>query len=150
MAELFNILAKGAISASVASSAQVFNDAAFTVIEAFDTINVQRGGMTCNIATNTVTVADTGLYTFEGGINADFGANDELQLRGYINGTPTTGQPFSIQGAGTGQPVTTYWISHGVPLTAGDVVDLRAKNGDAGNLQPNIDRVTMTLTKDSP
>ena len=146
MAELFDILSKAAVRLS-APDDQAIDDASWVVLN-FDTVVLERGSITADPLTNTITVSKTGTYEIIAGINADFNAAEELVAVAFINGIQYSDNPIRIQGNGAGKPVSVFWIST-VPLTAGDVVDIRMQNGDVGSVTVSIVRVSFSIKGDS-
>lgn len=149
MAELFSILAAGEMHNSAPDNTQVFNDTTYSVITAFDETGVERGGITVNTTTNTITISEDGLYKVTGGLAADFASNDIIEIAYYVDDVIASTTPWIRQGQGVGNPFSAFWSSY-VPLVAGNVIDLRAKNAGSGNLTPNLIRLTVSLEKDSP
>lgn len=145
--ELFNILAKASMRLS-APITEVYADNVYSVIHAFDAKVVERGGMIANPATSTITVSDTAWYKLRVGINFTARSSEELQVIAYVNDVPYSSNPISIQAQGTDKPTEAFWESD-LQLNAGDVVDLRGKNGDIGNIDIEFTRTTFAVTKDS-
>ena len=146
MAEFFDILGKAAMRLKT-PAVQIVGDTDWVTVDC-DTIVVERGGLTANIADNKMTAPKTGLYVIRFGIDAEFAANDELDVVGFVNDVEYSLEPAAIQGAGMGKPVNMFWEST-ITLNAGDEVDVRMRNGDAGNIDPLIRRVYFSISEDS-
>ena len=145
--ELFNILAKASMRLS-APLTQEFIEVEYRVVDAFDAIVLERGGLVATPANNTMTVNATARYKLRVGLNFEARASEELQIVPYVNGVAYSSNPISIQATGVGKPVEAFWESD-INLTAGDVVDIRGRNGDGGTVDIDFTRSTFALTKDS-
>ncbi len=146
MAEFFDILGKAAMRLAT-PAVQLVGDTVWVVVDC-DTIVVQRGGMTASTATNEITVPKTGLYAISFGIDAEFAANDQLDVVGFIDGVQYSLEPAAMQGNGAGKPESMFWQST-VTLNAGEAIDIRMRNGDVGNVDPLVRRVSFSITEDS-
>jgi len=146
MAEFFDILGKAAMRLATPAT-QIVGDTDWVTVDC-DTIVVERGGLTASTVTNEITVPKTGLYVFEFGIDAEFAANDELDLVAFVNDVQYSLEPAAMQGNGAGKPENMFWQST-VPLNAGDIIDIRMRNGDTGNVDPFIRRVSFSVIEDS-
>lgn len=116
-------------------SDQIFNDTAYTLIDAFNSVVTQRTGFVGDILTQSVK-NNTG-KSFEScivtiGLSVSFGAAEELSVMMFINNV-AVGKPTLIQGRGVGKSVVLSWQSD-IKLEAGDMLDLRAKNEAHGDL----------------
>ena len=146
MPAFFDVLGKAAMRLAT-PAVQIVGDTVWVSVDC-DTIVVARGGVTANTADNKITIPKTGLYIINFGIDAEFAANDELDVVGFVNNVEYSLQPAAMQGAGAGKPVNMFWQST-LPLNAGDEVDIRMRNGDAGNIDPLVRRVSFSVTEDS-
>ena len=147
MAELFEILGRAAMRLG-SPTVQQFNDTTYEVITPFDTVTVERGGITADHLTNEITVNQDGLYEVFFGIDADFDKGDQLDILIYVNGAAYSNNPAAVQGLGDGKPLSITWGSL-VNLNAGDVIDMRCKNGASGNFDCNFRRLFFSVKADS-
>ncbi len=145
MPELLDILAKGAMRLN-APATQSFDDANWAVLE-FDEVTDQRGGMVCDAGANTITVPTHGLYTVNQGIDCQFPGQEQLDIITFVDGVQYSTYPLSLQGRATAKPVSLFWQST-VSLLAGSVIDIRAMNGDAGNVDVEFLRMYMAIVKE--
>jgi hypothetical protein len=145
MPELFEILAKGAMRLA-APATQTITDADFTVLE-FDTVTDERGGFVCDPATNSITVPSTGLYTVNQGIDAIFPGSEMIEVMSFANDVEYSPEYLMLQGRANQKPVSLFWQST-VSLTAGDVINLRCKNGEAGSFDINLIRMYFAIIKE--
>lgn len=127
---------------------QTFNDSVYQVIEAFDTVILERNGIVADEIANSVTVSEDGNYILRIGINFEARGSEELLVMPYVNSLPMTNNPLSIQGNGAGKPTELFWKSDKI-FSAGDTITLRGKNGDNGSVDVDITRTTFAITKDS-
>ena len=130
--ELFAILE----SASMRLVTQVnedFDDTAFALITAFDTVVHTSTNVIADASANTITVNKAGLYEVNFGFLFSFPGTEEIELIPFINGTATVDVGAGLQGRTATKPVSFYWSST-IELSAGDVIDLRAKNAASGSV----------------
>ena len=145
MPELMTILAKGAMHL-VTPAVQNINDTDWRILE-FDQATVERGGITCEVANNSITVASTGVYTVNMGINATFPGTEEIDVIAFVNGTQYSQYSFNLRGTGTNRPTAIFWQST-VNLADGDVIDLRCKNGKGGSFDLELLRMYLCVIKE--
>jgi len=67
----------------------------------------------------------------------------------FINGNPYSAENISMEGEGASDPVVINWTST-AHLNAGDVIDLRTKNADAGsgNITVTFKRLYFAIKED--
>ena len=145
MAELFDILGKGSLKLSGPTSLPI-NDTTFTLIP-MDELVVERGSFDVDPAAGTITVTKDGLYEVKSGVDVAFPGTEELQLMIFVNGNPADPDNMAIQGRGNNRPVSLFWAVT-TQLSAGDVVDIRAINGDSGNTTLNFIRCKLSVEND--
>ena len=142
MAELLDILGKAAMRLS-APAVQTIDTAYQPLL--FDQVAVERGGLTADPNTNSITVGSSGLYTVNMGIDAAF--QGELQVVAFVNDAAYSTYPVHIQGRGNNRPVALFWQST-VTLAGGDVLTLQAKNFDTGSFDLNLFRMYLCVIKE--
>jgi hypothetical protein len=145
MAELFEILGKGAMRLSTPATQEI-TDSAFTILE-FDSTTIERGGVVCDPVTNSITVPSTGLYTVNHGVDANFPGRELLAIMTFVNGVEYDPNYLYIQGRANQKPVSISWQST-VTLNAGDVIDMRGMNGEAGSFDLNLHRMYLAIIKE--
>ena len=145
MAELLDILAKGAMRLNIPTD-QTISDADYIVLE-FDEVTVERGGIACDPAANTITVPSTGLYSVHIGVDGTFPGAEMLELMVYVNGSAYSPHPLILQGRANQKPVSIFWEST-VTLNAGDVLDVRGRNGESGSFTVNLQRMYAAVIKE--
>ena len=144
MPELFDILGKTAVKLSAPTSLGL-NDTTYTVIP-YDEVVLNRGALHANLPS--VVVDKSGYYEVKIGIDAAFPGQEELQAMAFINGAAASPNAMAIQGRGANKPVSMYWAVT-VQLNAGDSIDVRAKNGDNGDVTLDFIRSKLTVESDS-
>ena len=145
MPEFFDIIAKGAMRLA-APITQNITDADFTEL-LFDQVTIERGGIICDPNTNSITVASSGLYTVNQGIDATFPGSEMIEVISFVNGVEYSPEYFVLQGRANQKPVSMFWQST-VSLSAGDVVTMRAKNGESGSFDLNLKRMYHAIIKE--
>jgi hypothetical protein len=145
MPEFFDIIAKGAMRLS-APVIQVINDSSFSVLQ-FDHVTDERGGIICDPDSNSITVASSGLYTVNQGIDATFPGAEMVELIAFVNGTEYSPNYLVLQGRANQKPVSLFWQST-VSLSAGDAVTMQARNGESGSFDLHLFRMYMALIKE--
>jgi len=145
MPELFGIIGKGAMRLATPAT-QNINDADWTVLE-FDAITDERGGFICDITSNTITVPSTGLYTVNHGIDANFPGSEMIELMTYVNDVEYSPHYLILQGRNNQKPVSIFWQST-VSLTAGDVINIRCRNGESGSFDLDLQRMYVAVIKE--
>ena len=144
MAELFEILAKAAMRLSTPATQEI-SDSAWTVLE-FDTVTVERGGLVCDEAANTIRVPSTGLYSVHIGVDATFPGSEMIGLMVFVNGVEYSTHNLVLQGRNS-RPVSIFWEST-VDLAVDDVVDIRAINDAAGAFDLHVQRMYLAMIKE--
>ena len=145
MPELFTVLAKAAMRLSTPTD-QAISDADYTILE-FDEVTVERGGFVCDPAANTITVPSTGLYSAHIGVDGTFPGAEMLEIMVFVNGTAYSPHPLILQGRANQKPVSIFWEST-VDLNAGDVLDVRGRNGESGTFTINLQRMYAAVIKE--
>ena len=147
MPEMFDVLAKGAMRLSADKSQDI--DGNWVHLDAFDNTVVERGGIICDPAAGSITVAEDAFYVIHMGLNIFCSQNAVLDARGLVNGVPYDERYFSVWFRGVGKPNGMIWVSH-ADFNAGDVITLEGRRGDAA---PTITleywRTAFVVKKDS-
>jgi hypothetical protein len=120
------------------------NDTTY-VIFPLDEIVTQKG-CTANASTHKILIKDTGDYTIARGVIAGFSGQEEMALMVFVNDIPYSGYPLTVQGKANNKPVSIFWADE-VSLSAGDIVDIRVRNFDAGNVTFHVKRATLQVRK---
>jgi hypothetical protein len=143
MAELLDILAKGAMRLSAPTSQSISD--AFSVLE-FDAVTVERGGMVCDVDANTISVPSTGIYSVHIGIDATFPGSEMIGIMVFVNGAAYSPHNLVLQGRNA-KPVALFWEST-VTLSENDTIDVRAISEDSGNFTLNLQRMYAAIIKE--
>ena len=144
MAELFEILAKAAMRLSTPAT-QNISDSAWTTLE-FDTVTVERGGLVCDEAANTIRVPSAGLYSVHIGVDATFPGSEMIGIMVFVNGVAYSPNNLVLQGRNA-RPVSIFWEST-VDLAIDDVIDVRAINDASGSFDLNVQRMYVAIIKE--
>jgi len=137
---------------TIVSGFQITDDATPVVMPCFDTVVIEQGGFDGFIDSG-VSGSITNSTGFEIpalvaiGLNVDFPANETLEVYLYVDGVQYSTLPMIIQGNGNGKPVGLYWESE-ILLDIGAVLDIRGRNGDAGNYDIEFLRSTLRVDAD--
>jgi hypothetical protein len=107
---------------------------------------VSEAGCTASAANHNITIGATGSYAVTRGIIAGFNSGEELAIMVFINNNPYSTYPLTVQGRSNSKPVSVFWTDE-VPLTTGDVVDIRVKNYDTGSVTFHVKRATLQVRK---
>ena len=148
MVELFNVLAKGALSIT-APTTQVFDDVAAAKITVFDNILVTRGGIIPSIPDSDIEVPKTGSFDVILAGSIEMGISDELNFGIYVNGVLESTEMAQIQGKGAGTPVPFNWSASDVGMSAGNTLDVRAMNAKPGNVSVDFRSLFLAVKADS-
>ena len=115
------------------------------LMQIFDTIVVEQGGFDADLATYSITAGVGVNYAQVSiGINAQFPGTEILEFQVFINGSPYAGADFYLKGDGSDKPIAFYWQSI-VPLSAGDVIDLRGRNDASGSVDITFRRTHFSI-----
>ena len=144
--QLNNKTPKGAFS-QLAPTVYNLDDTDYTIAD-FDVLVVSRGGITADLVTNKITIAEAGVVNASFGVDCDFAQQEELVITFFINDLEMPTTPFSLQGIGDGKPNAISWTTS-VPVEAGDTIDMRFKNGDIGPFNANIRRMFLSVEADN-
>ena len=121
------------------------------VMPCFDTVVTEQGGFDGFTDANGGTITNTNTFGIKAlvaiGLNVDFSANETLEVYLYVNSAQYSTLPMVIQGEGSGHPVGMYWESE-IDLPAGAILDIRGRNGDAGNYDIAFLRSTLRADAD--
>jgi len=107
---------------------------------------VTAKGCVANTASHDITISSTGDYTVSRGVIAGFNGQEEMALMLYVNGNPYSTYPLTVQGKANAKPVSIYWTDE-VSLSKDDVIDIRVKNNDSGNVTFHVKRATLQVRK---
>lgn len=146
MAELFDIIAKGAIDSPLTPVVQVFDDTNWDPLDAMTEVKTQRGGITVNPIGGIITVVEAGSYEWGVTMNVELPANEELDLIFFVNGV-ATGRTAKIQGGGAGKPVELTSLGTN-DFPAGATLQARARNGDPGTVTVTFIKAYLQVKKD--
>ena len=146
MPELFDIHSKGAMRLATTRDQTIPSD--WTTLMAFDNTVVERGGIVCDPAGGSITVAETALYIIGIGINFVANRDMELEIVLAVGATLYDDRPMVLQARGMNKPVEMFWMSH-ADLNAGDVLSLRGRDAQGGSFTATFLRTAFVATKDS-
>ncbi len=134
----------GEMSLTTTSPSQAFDDAAFTVITAFDKIQFERG-VTVDPTNDVITVIESGNYKVSVTIVAEFDKAVSIDTAIMIDGI--VNESFgNIQGLGNGKGVLIGGADID-PLTAGQTVQLAARRGEAGSVDVVFPKVRLIVER---
>jgi len=134
----------GELSLTAISPSQTFDDTAYTVITAFDKIQFERG-MTVDPATDSITITEDGNYQVSATIVGEFAKAESLDAAIMVDGV--VAESFgNIQGLGTGKG-TLLGGADIDPMTAGQVIQVAAKKGEAGSVDVVFPKVRLIVAR---
>ncbi len=141
---MYNNRPIGEMSLTAISPSQTFSDAAFTVITAFDKIQFERG-VTIDLATDTITIIESGNYKVTVTIVAEFAKAVSIDTAIMIDGV--VGESFgNIQGLGAGKGVLIGGADID-PYTVGQTIQLAAKRGEEGDVDVIFPKVRLIVER---
>ena len=120
------------------------NDSAYVIFPLDEIVTAK--GCTADAGTHKITVGSTGNYTVSRGVIAGFNGQEEMALMLFVNGNPYSTYPLTVQGKSNRKPVSIYWTDE-MSLTTGDIIDIRVKNYDSGNVTFHVKRATLQVRK---
>jgi len=134
----------GEMSLTTTSPSQTFTDTTYTVITAFDKVQFERG-ITVDIATDTITIVESGNYKISASIVAEFDKAVSLDAALMVDGV--VAESFgNIQGLGNGKG-TLMGGTDIDPLTAGQVIQVAARRGEAGSVNVVFPKVRLIVER---
>ena len=142
VAELTEILSVGSMRVDV-PYAGVYPDDAWVKI-GFDTVTNNPPDMDVNPALDSITVNRAGLYKVSLGLNAAWPVPETLGIMVFINDIEYSDRPLILAGEGGTDPISLFWSSY-IPLLAGQIIDVRGRNQETGNLNASIERGIFSL-----
>lgn len=142
MPELGHILAIGAMRIETPGE-QTFASGVYSKV-AFDDLRRNSPLVSASIISDEITVVEAGFYKMTYTVNVIFPGTEVMQLMPFVNGAAYSTEPVSGVGEGAADPIAVGWLSW-VDFNAGDVVDLRAANGAAGDLVADIRRAVFSI-----
>ena len=101
---------------------------------------------TVDATAHTIKIASTGDYTVSRGVIAGFNGQEEMAIMLFVNGVEYSTYPLTVQGKSNSKPVSIYWTDE-VSLSKDDVIELRVKNSDTGNVTFHVKRATLQVRK---
>ena len=141
---MYNNRPIGEMSLTATSPSQIFDDTAFEVITAFDKIQFERG-VTVDPTTDRITIVEAGNYKVSVTIVAEFDKAVSLDTAIMIDGS--VNESFgNIQGLGNGKGVLIGGTDID-PYTAGQIVQLAAKRGEAGSVDVIFPKVRLIVER---
>ena len=145
MAEFDDINTLGVIHLDAPPVAQGFNDVSFTKVTVFSAVQFQRGNITASAIDDQVVINVNEDYEISAGVNVEMTTTEQLDMAFFINNVQV-GTVVKVQGRGAGKPVYLSGNSF-ASLTAGNIVDIRARNGDAGTVNVTFQAANLAVRK---